>query len=206
MERGTIYVDFDDILCETARGLMHLAHRMYGWTGDFEDIRDFNLGVSFGLSEGQVDELMHIAHGPEALLKYEPVEGAVSGMGRLSEEGYALAIITGRPVATHDDSVRWLVERSVPYDELLFVDKYGRTNDSLDHDAVISLEQLAQRQFHAAVEDAPAMLDVLYEHMSVPILALARPWNRDVASRRMASNRFLRCRNWAEVVDAVLAR
>ena len=51
MAETPIYVDLDDVLCETARGFLGLLQREFDRRVAFEDIRDFDLGVSFGLDE-----------------------------------------------------------------------------------------------------------------------------------------------------------
>ena len=51
-----VYLDFDDILCETARAFTGLLHREFGKSVAFEDIHTFNLGESFGLAEKIVRE------------------------------------------------------------------------------------------------------------------------------------------------------
>jgi hypothetical protein len=46
----SIYVDFDDVLCETARALVALLQSHFGRTVAFDDVISFDLAVSFGLN------------------------------------------------------------------------------------------------------------------------------------------------------------
>ena len=57
-----IYIDFDDVLCETARNLAVLARELFGRTVPYEAISGFDLKAAFALSEAEIDRLMEHAH------------------------------------------------------------------------------------------------------------------------------------------------
>ena len=46
----TIYVDMDDVLCETARGCLEIIERVFGKRVAYEQLTDFDLGNSCELS------------------------------------------------------------------------------------------------------------------------------------------------------------
>ena len=85
-----IYVDFDDVLCETARALSALAKEMFGRDVPYEDIKFFNLQKSFSLSDAQIEALMARAHEHDFLLGLEPTPGGVEAVR---------ALCSGEPVA-----------------------------------------------------------------------------------------------------------
>ena len=71
-----IYVDFDDCLCERARGFVKLAAEMFNINVPYEDIVCFELDKAFGLNEEQYEKFMIRGHQPEVLMSYEEIPGA----------------------------------------------------------------------------------------------------------------------------------
>jgi len=204
--RGTVYVDFDDVLCETARGLALIAKREFGWQGAFRDIRDFDLGVSFNLTDVESTALLDLAHEPEALLSFSPVPGAVEGTKSLATAGLKIAVVTGRPVGTRRQSLDWLRQHDIPFDALIFVDKYGRTSSKDGREDPISLGDLSAMDFCAAIDDAPEMLTFLAERMTASVIVFARPWNAGhLADRHDYGSRITRCETWPEILRILLA-
>jgi len=90
--------------------------------------------------------------------------------------GCEIAIVTGRPPATYEPSLDWLVREQVPYHSFTVVDKYGRFKT--EETIVVSLSELATMEFTFAVEDSPTMARYLAEEMRVPVRLFNRPWNR----------------------------
>ena len=172
----TIYVDMDDVLCETARGCLEIVERVFGKRVAYEQLTDFNLGNSCELSAEQTAELYHIVHHPDELLRLQPVNGAIAVLNQWMAAGCEIAIVTGRPPATYEPSLDWLVREQVPYHSFTVVDKYGRFKT--EETIVVSLSELATKEFTFAVEDSPTMARYLAEQMKVPVKLLDRPWNR----------------------------
>ena len=63
-----IYVDYDDVVTETARALAAQLLREGSWAPEFEDIREFDLHISFRLDNAAYDAFMARAHRDEELL------------------------------------------------------------------------------------------------------------------------------------------
>jgi hypothetical protein len=200
----TIYIDFDDILCETALGLAEIARRDFGWRGEFHDITSFDLGASFSLTAAQTDELMERAHEPDVLLGFREVPGAVEGVRRLADAGRPIAIVTGRPAYTRPASEEWLTRHAVPFSTLTFVDKYRRTL-AAGTEGVITLDALATMEFALAIEDAPLMVEFLLRRMTMPLIVLDRPWNATAVDALGACGRRLtRCASWDAIIREAL--
>lgn len=196
---GTVYLDFDDVLCETARGLASLAGDLFGTQVPFENILSFDLERAFRIGRAQWVTLMEAAHRPAFLGALEPVPGAAGVVRAWRSAGYRIAIVTGRPPDTRDASARWLEANAIPFDELLIVDKYRRHSPS-DRDGSLTLEALRDREFCLAVDDAPEMIRFLAEHMSMPVAVFERPWNRaELAGDGGRLRPLTWCRTWAEV-------
>jgi uncharacterized HAD superfamily protein len=173
---NTIYVDMDDVLCETARGCLAIIESKFGKRIAYECLTNFDLGQSCELGPEELAALYHIVHHPDELLKLEPIQGAIPVLQQWVRAGYEIAIVTGRPPVTYECSLDWLKIHRVPYNSFTIVDKYARF--TIQNTIAISLSELADRRFHFAVEDSPTMARFLAEEMSVPVKLFDRPWNR----------------------------
>ena len=107
-----IYIDMDDVLCETARGCLEIIERIFGKRVAYEQLTDFNLGNSCELNTEETAELYHIVHHPDELLKLQPVKGAIEVLNQWIAAGFEIAIVTGRPPATYEPSLHWLMRRA----------------------------------------------------------------------------------------------
>lgn len=172
----TIYVDMDDVLCETARSFVTVIEREFGKQISYEQITDFNVERACGLNSQQRAKLFEVVHRPEELLNMAPVEGAAEVLQQWAAAGYEIAIVTGRPPDASEPSVAWLVRYEIPYHSFTVVDKYGRFET--ENTVGIRLVELAKRRFAWAVEDSPKMAQFLVQEMGVPVALLDRPWNR----------------------------
>src|SRR5262249_48423587 len=121
-----IYVDLDDVLCQTARHFLAVVEREFGKRVPFEQLTDFDVGIACGLQPAERDALYRIVHQPGELLQMAPVPEAIAALGRWQAAGREIAIVTGRPPDTREVSQSWLERHGVPYQSLLMVNKYGR--------------------------------------------------------------------------------
>jgi len=198
-----IYVDFDDVLCETALEFTRVLEREFGKRVAFEAIFSFDLGQSFGLTKPEVTRLMQRVHEPDVLAAMEPVRGAVEALQRWTDGGYAIWIITGRPAYTERASRAWLERHGVPYARLQFVNKYAhsRPEAATDPSVVLTLDQVCAMDFCLAVEDAPQMVRILAERTTMPLAMLARPWNAQPPELPAAAmRRVTRCQDWPDIL------
>jgi uncharacterized HAD superfamily protein len=197
-----IYVDFDDVLCETARAFLSLLRRNHGRTVAFERILSFDLGRSLGLEPGEARELMRQLHTREMLVSIEPVDGAVPVLTRWAEAGCTICVVTGRPPFTDTASREWLEANGVPYDSLTFVDKYSRNHAASGGVRALDLREFGCREFCLAIEDSPSMAGFLAREMNVPVVIFDRPWNADAPVVRAAGEAGIRrCSTWREIVS-----
>lgn len=192
---NTIYVDMDDVLCETARGCLEIIERLFGKRVAYEQLTDFDLGNSCELSAEETAALYHIVHHPDELLKLKPVNGAIAVLNRWMAAGFEIAIVTGRPPATCEVSLDWLAREGMPYHSFTVVDKYKRF--PTETKGAVSLANLAARKFVFAVEDSPTMARYLAEQMQVPVRLFDRPWNRAAAEHP----KITRHNHWFEIVE-----
>ncbi|HKY06998.1 MAG TPA: bifunctional metallophosphatase/5'-nucleotidase [Candidatus Binatia bacterium] len=175
-ECRTIYVDLDDVLCHAGRHFLLIVERAFGKRFAYENLTNFDVGHACGLSPAERDELYRLVHQPEELLSIEPVEEAIAALKLWEDQGFDIAIVTGRPPDSVDASLAWLAKHRISHGSFTVVDKYSRfvTQDP----RAISLIELAKRRFCWAVEDSLPMARYLAEHMRLNVALIDRPWNQ----------------------------
>ena len=196
----TIYVDMDDVLCETARALLAIAEREFGKTIHYDQLNTFEVGEACGLDAHEIGELFRLAHHPEELLAMAPIEEAAAVLEKWLDAGYEIAIVTGRPPSTYEASTEWLTRHRLPFHHFVIVDKYGRF--PTENTIAISLSEFAARKFSFAVEDSPTMAKFLAEKMKVPVALLDRPWNRMDTEHSLIA----RYNDWHEIAAVLPAQ
>ncbi len=182
-----LFVDFDDVLCETARGLCHVLNAAFDRNVTFEEILHFDLDRSFNLSAEQALRLGDFFHDPDLLASFAPVEGAVETLQWWAAQGGQVEIVTGRPPTTVEVSQAWLARYDVPVDAIYFVDKFGRWDGHAPGANTLTLDQVCARPYVAAIDDSPHMISILRDRMQTPVIVLDRPWNRNLPPGRAYS-------------------
>ena len=202
-----IYLDFDDVLCETARELARLARDMFGRVVPYPEIRAFDLHVAFGLDDASYTALMARAHGEAVLGATRATPGMAAVLRRWIAAGLEVEVVTGRPWASHGFSRAWLDRRGLSALPLRHVDKYGREprSDAGPEGRSWTLEEFGRARYDIAVDDAPAMLDVLSRREDCRVIVFDRPWNRLWHPPAPAAGRVSRCHSWRELDAAVRA-
>lgn len=198
-----IYIDFDDVICETAKYFTKIAKELFDINVPYREVQFFNLQKSFDLNEEQYDELMKAGHIPENLLAYEEAPGASEIINHWVDEGHEVFVVTGRPFDSYEPSRRWLDEHHLDRIPIYFVDKYGREMFKQDYTYNLTLDELYQMEFDFAIEDSPAAFEhspAAFEHVqhfeNCKVAVYDRPWNQQV---EFPDERFLRCLDWKEI-------
>ncbi len=198
-----IYIDIDDVLSQTIAQLNDLLHHHHDRRVPYEEVTHFDLGVSFGLADNEVERFLEIAHQPEAIRTIAIVDGAVSALSGWTRAGYEIHLLTGRPPSTEEATRHWLETHGVPHVQLDFVDKYGRAKTwSEEGPRPLPLEELASMEFCLAVEDSLEVATFLATELEVDVALMDHPWNRD--TRRLSERvqqRIVRCSGWKEVIE-----
>jgi uncharacterized HAD superfamily protein len=195
----TIYVDMDDVLCETARRFLVIIGREFGKKVVYDKLTDFDFERSCDLTKAERAKLYELVHLEDEILSIEPIPEAIAVLNGWVGAGYEIAIVTGRPPDTFAASMEWLARYQVPFQSFTVVDKYGRFQT--ENTIGLSLAELATQQFCWAVEDSLPMAKFLALEMNVPVALLDRPWNQaDIEPAR-----FTRYYHWREI-GAAFAR
>lgn len=196
-----IYVDFDDVLCETAQALAHLAERLFGCRVAYEAIHTFDLRVAFGLSEAQYELLMGQAHEPAFLHGLEPAPAAIATLMGWQRRGCNLTVVTGRPYGCREASDKWFRRHGLANVPVLHVDKYAREPPpTKGYERSLTRAEFAAVHFDLAIDDAPVALDLLAGRTGCRTVVFDRPWNRDYRPQTGSAER---CLNWQELATMI---
>lgn len=191
-----VYIDFDDVICETAKYFTKLAKELFDKEIPYREVQFFNLQKSFDLTDEQYDELMRAGHIPQNLLAYEETPGASETINSWLDEGHEISIITGRPFDSYEASRQWLDNHNLKRVPLFCVDKYGREIFNQDVTYSMTLEELYSMSFDFAIEDSPAAFEHVLHFENCKVAVFNRPWNYGA---KLPSDRFIRCDGWNEI-------
>jgi len=202
-----IYVDLDDVLCETARAFITLLEKHFAKTVPFDAMTSFDLAESFDLDAKELKQLWQLVHAPEVLMSLQPIEGARDALHQLTSLGYEIDVITGRPPFTAQATKEWLEKNHFPHHRLTFVDKYGRGGLHPSYSSVITLDELAHLSFCYAIEDSGDMVAFISTKMALPVALLERPWNREYRFSDAKSLTLIdRCVDWSGIMESFCRR
>ena len=199
-----IYVDVDDVLCETAAHLCELAAREFGRHVAYADVFQFDLQKVFGFSDADMRRFMLRAHEPDSILSHAVTPDAPEGVRALRAAGHAVEIVTGRPAASHAATAAWLAAAGLAGFPVSYVDKYGRAAHYARNPGdppTVPLDELLARRYDVVIDDSPAVLRHLATAWpATRIFVYDRPWNR---AYPLAPN-MTRVAGWPEIVAAVV--
>lgn len=197
-----IYVDIDDVLCETAVSLCDMAERVFGRRVEYRNVREFDLQNVFGLSDSEMGRFRDLSHEPEFLASFAVTPGAVEGLRALVVAGHSVDLVTGRPASSHIGTEMWLDSAGIDGLTVTYVDKYGRSQIygcNPGDPPTIGMDELAAREYDVAIDDSPLVLSKLAAWHKTCVLVYDRPWN---AGFGLAQN-MSRIGSWAEALAAV---
>lgn len=191
-----IYIDFDDVICETAKCFTVLAKELFGIDVPYSQVQFFNLQKSFDIDDKQYEELMRHGHLPETLLSYEETENASKVINSWADAGHEVLIITGRPFDSYEPSRKWLDDHGLERIPLFCVDKYGRESFNKGCSYNLTLNDLYKMDFDFAVEDSPAAFEHVLHFKNCKVAVFNRPWN---VTEELPDESFVRCENWQAI-------
>lgn len=191
-----IYIDFDDVICETAKHFTILAKELFGVDVPYSQVQFFNLQKAFDIDDKQYDELMKAGHLPENLLAYEETLDASKTINKWVDEGHEVMVITGRPFDSYEPSRKWLDDHNLERIPLFCVDKYGRENFNQGCSYSMTLAELYEMTFDFAIEDSPNAFEHVMHFENCKVAVFNRPWNANV---QLPNDNFVRCDGWHEI-------
>lgn len=194
-----IYIDFDDVICQTNVTLRKIVRGRYGRHYEFEDMTQFDLHVSLGLDNVEYPKFMRLFH-ERHLEEIPEIPDACQTILTWHKAGLSPLVVTGRSPSCHEASLRWLQSHGLGEIPLFHLDKYQRFQGA-DSDRSIKLDDLRNMKIALAIEDAPPSVSLLQKWNLCPIALFDRPWNRSIPS----STSLRRFRNWRELAETVPA-
>jgi uncharacterized HAD superfamily protein len=197
LSNKTIYIDLDDVLCQTARRFLVIVEREFGKKVTYEQLTNFDVGTACGLRSEERELLYRIVHQPDELMQMAPIVEAIAAVTQWADADYEIAIVTGRPPASFDASRAWLARHGVPHHSFTMVDKYARFETA--NTPAIGLQELAGRKYSWAVEDSLPMAQYLASQMAVPVALVDCPWNRSAQEHANIS----RHTDWATIAQSM---
>jgi len=199
-----IYVDIDDVLCETIARLADLLEHMHDRRVDPGQVKHFDLGESFGLDSDQIESFMERAHADEIIESIAPTPGAADVLSRWQRAGHCITLVTGRPPKTNAASRRWLDTHEFSHESLHHLDKWNRPSWNLTGLPGIQFDDLPDFGFEFAVEDSLDTAVRLIEELEIPVALMDRPWNRAVhAISRKTRASLVRCADWDQIAGVL---
>jgi uncharacterized HAD superfamily protein len=193
----TVYVDLDDVLCQTAHRFLVIVEREFGKRVAYEQLTNFDIGTACGLQPEESDSLYRIVHEPDELMQMAPIDHAIATLHQWAGAGYEIAIVTGRPPDSYEPSLAWLSQHHVPHHSFTMVNKYARFET--ENTVAISLDELATRNYCWAVEDSLPMAQYLAGAMKVPVALIDCPWNRSAENHANVG----RYSDWSTIAQAM---
>ncbi len=191
-----IYIDFDDVICETAKHFTLLAKELFGIDVPYSQVQFFNLQKTFALNDEQYEKLMKAGHTAECLLSYEETPNAAGIINKWIDGGHEVYIITGRPFEAYEPSRKWLDNHGLERSTLFCVDKYSRGTGGQSYSYSMTSDELYGMAFDFAVEDSPAAFEHILHFENCTAAIFDRPWNK---LAELPNERFVRCSEWREV-------
>lgn len=196
-----IYIDIDDVMCETAATLCLLAEREFGKGVPYAEVSQFDLQQVFGLTDEEMRRFAVLSHARECLLSYPPTPGAVEGVKALCAKGHDVEFVTGRPVTASAATDEWLRLQGLGGISVTYVDKYGRYQDvPVGFPRPVPLAELLARHYDIAIDDSPVVLPHLAGWGQTRIFVMDRPWN---AVYPLAPN-MVRVNGWKQLLKCLV--
>jgi uncharacterized HAD superfamily protein len=182
VKKLTIGLDIDGVIVDYAAVMMPVISHACGRHVSVEEICTYDITECLELDEKTADNVWRQILESDSLFHAPPIEGAVTGLSSLS--GHEIWIVTGRPASLDELTERWLSERNIRYDRIVF----DRTMDKM----------LVGPEFDVFVEDFLEGARVIAA-TGVLTLLFDQPWNRSDALPENCK----RVRDWPAIIAAI---
>lgn len=196
-----IYVDLDDVACETCDSLAAFARRHFDRDVTAESMFDYDLRKSFDFDEETYRRYMRSFHSTE-LLDIPETPEACRIIAQWTEQGLDPVIVTGRPTYANADTREWLDAHGLGGVRILHVDKYAKLFNPSEDPLITPFPALRDMDVRFAVDDAPNAIRMIVETRLCPFAVFTRPWNRHYAPPETDLPHY-RVTHWHEIARIV---
>jgi len=187
MERKIIVVDVDGVLCDLVASAIPVINSLYDCNLSRTDIRMFEMDRIVGVKKGGFDKdvFQRIDYS-----KMQLIEGAAEGLAQLASR-FRIVVATSRPPELYSKTEEWLVDNALTFHAFMSVQETDST--------VVKKSDLYPMA-EVVIDDDLREVIAASDFAKVTCL-LDAPWNHSIN----AQGRFLRCRDWKEIVDACMS-
>lgn len=197
-----IYIDMDDVVADTGVLLADYANRCFNTNYTVNDMTDFDLKVSFKLSDDDYYTFMTGFH-HNCLVDIAPIDGAVDTIKKWNRLGYDPAIVTGRPTYANGYTLQWLKKHGLEDIRVYHVDKYNRLFNKNEDPLITPFNALHDMDVKFAIDDSLTSLNLLTDSKLCPFAVFTRPWNSSFEASADATPPSFRASTWAELESLV---
>jgi uncharacterized HAD superfamily protein len=188
-----IGVDIDDVLADLASCLVKFHNEHFGTFLTKEDHSNYDLSKIWGCSKSESMERMMKFFESEQFENVLPLSGAFEGVKALKEMGNRLFIITSRPHALKEKTIKWINTHFEGYfDEIYF------TGHPATQGAIKKANLCKELGVEIMLEDC---LEVAFECLekNISVILFDSPWNRCVN----LPEGIIRVSSWSEILRAL---
>lgn len=177
-----IGVDIDGVVSDSYPFWLQELNRHFGKSVSV--ITNYQMNLDFDVSSEDMNDYF-VRHAEHLLSMPEVVSGAREGIETLLQEGHEVIYVTARTPAEKEVTVRWLTEKGIPHEHVLFTGFKSK------------LDIVKQWGIEVFVEDYPVNAKLIAES-GVPVLLLNASYNQEKLSAGI-----IRCQNWGEIVQGI---
>ncbi len=196
-----IYVDLDDVACETCDRLAYFARLHFDRDVTVESMVDYDLRKSFNFDEETYRRYMKQFHATE-LLDIPETPDACEVIRRWATDGLDPVIVTGRPTYSNAVTLDWLTHHGLGGIRVLHVDKYAKLFNESEDPLITPFPALCEMDVQFAIDDAPNAIRMISETRLCPYAIFTRPWNRKFEPPESNLLKF-RVSHWREIDHVV---
>jgi len=191
MKKKTLLLDLDNVISDTDMVVRSLIERILGIDAKKEEIVDFNYYDSLGYKKEKEKSIWDEFH-KSACANVTPIVMAKDAIKRLSII-FNIKIVTSRDVISKKNTLKWLKDHKIPFDELIFIKTQSNNNSK-------KLNVINENKGSLLVEDCGETALEIAKSGSEVIL-FDNPWNRNYQHRNI-----IRKKSWKSIYSYILSK
>jgi len=187
--KPAIGIDIDGVLGDSDRIFRKYIKKYFGFNLTRQDVKDFFYEKVLGIPQKEMEKFWQDFTDKKGWQEIPLLRGAKTALDYLKTK-YQIIIITSRPDAIKDLTLKWLEKNDIPYDKIYFVEEKKGENKLQK----ILSNGLLIKTF---IEDR---LDISLEFVKegIKVLLFDYPWNK--TEQKIDSN-IIRINGWKEALS-----
>ncbi len=176
-------VDIDGVLADSLPLWVEEMNSYFKKTRQLKDIRLFDLGTVYDVTEQEVLHFMEIK-GRELMIKPPPMEGASFYLKKLKKQ-HEIYIVTARDPCYEEETRWWLQKHGLLFDDLLLLGSHAKQGACLECKLGVLIEDTLEVSLRVSAA-------------GVPVILLDAPYNRSPLPKLIT-----RQHSWADIYQAL---